>query len=916
MPHVTDPSSTPPNPTPSPPPGSGSAHANRDRELIAAARAQATSPPLPPLLRSPSWTPARVDLPEDFFPGYQIVREIHRGGQGVVYQAIQKATKRKLALKMLREGPLTGSPRDRSRFEREIEILAQLNHPNIVSVIDSGQVAGASYYVMDYISGVPLDAWMSQPRSIEETLRVFAKICDAVNAAHLKGIIHRDLKPSNIKIDAEGEPHILDFGLAKLATGDIADSSRLQLMSMTGQFIGSLPWASPEQAEGAPDKIDLRTDVYSLGVVLYQMLTGGKFPYNVIGNMRDVLDNILRAEPARPSTIRRQINDEVETIVLKCLSKERERRYQSAGELGRDVRNYLSGQPIEAKRDSGWYLLNKTIRRHRLAAGTAAGVLVLLVAFAASMTFMYTRATRAEADARKAGADLRVALAGEQEQRARAEANLQSVLDLSRVFMDDFHQRIRDLRGATPAREALLVAAQDHLRRVAPQAEGNADLQRALADAYGLVGELQGALSEANLGQSDQAAESFAEEQRLRAELVQAHPGNGRYLADLARSETRAAQLLRAKRDFDGARAAFNAAVDRYDKALALLPPDDEAHRDIEDRRIFAKTLAAQTLLLAAGAAPDDFARANLVEAARAANADAEAHWLARSNENPADARAARLYNEARVQSAELLLAEAARRRRLVEQQARSGADAISSVMEALSLLDQGLAMLSASLDALDAFRAANPADARIERRVFYVHWRIGQVHREAGELLEWIESSGNSPPANATASPATSQARHEAALASFQTALDIASRLASSDESNLGARRDLSLCELDTARQFRRLQRLDEAAPHYEHALKLRRELAATDPVARHRNDLGVGLLHAADAALARSDSQQDPARRRELLAAARDLASEAAEVFSTLVSENRMRADAREIEQAARILGECDRKLAPAPP
>src|SRR6185295_15640548 len=159
-----------------------------------------------------------------------------------------------------------------------------------------------------------------------------------------------------------GEPHVLDFGLAKIATGEVTSdngdggSSQMRMMSMTGQFIGSLPWASPEQAEGVPGKVDLRTDVYSLGVILYQMLTGGRFPYEVVGNMRDVMDNILRAEPARPSTIRRQINDEVETIVLKCLSKERDRRYQSAGELARDIHRYLSGEPIEAKRASGWYV--------------------------------------------------------------------------------------------------------------------------------------------------------------------------------------------------------------------------------------------------------------------------------------------------------------------------------------------------------------------------------------------------------------------------------------------------------------------------------------------------------------------------------------------------------------------------------
>ena len=281
----------------------------------------------------------------DSFAGYDVLRELHRGGQGVVYQAIQKSTHRKVAIKVMREGPFA-SRAERARFDREIYILGQLNHPNIVAIHDSGEVAGCHYFVMDYVRGQPLDVWMAgAAHSIEETLALFAKICNAVNAAHLRGITHRDLKPGNIRIEENSEPHVLDFGLAKVALADDS-AGGATAMTMTGQFVGSLPWASPEQAEGVPGKIDIRTDVYSLGVILYQMLTG-RFPYEVIGAMHDVLDRILHAEPNRPSAIRPQINDEVETIVLKCLAKERERRYQSAGELARDIGHYLADDPIE-----------------------------------------------------------------------------------------------------------------------------------------------------------------------------------------------------------------------------------------------------------------------------------------------------------------------------------------------------------------------------------------------------------------------------------------------------------------------------------------------------------------------------------------------------------------------------------------
>ncbi len=227
-------------------------------------------------------------------------------------------------------------------------------------------------------------------------MELFAKICEAVNSAHLRGIIHRDLKPGNIRIDPNGEPHLLDFGLAKIAgAASGAETGEPGLMTMTGQFLGSLPWASPEQAEGVPSKIDVRTDVYSLGVILYRMLTG-QFPYDVSGNIHEVVENILKTAPTRPSTIRRQINDEVETIVLKCMAKERERRYQSAGELARDLRHYLADEPIEAKRDSAWYVLSKTLRRYRVPAAVGLLFFIVAIAFGIFMTVMYRRANAAE----------------------------------------------------------------------------------------------------------------------------------------------------------------------------------------------------------------------------------------------------------------------------------------------------------------------------------------------------------------------------------------------------------------------------------------------------------------------------------------------------------------------------------------
>ncbi|HEB79890.1 MAG TPA: hypothetical protein ENI79_05400, partial [Rhodospirillales bacterium] len=320
---------------------------------------------------------------------YDIIREIHQGGQGVVYEAIQETTNRRVAIKVLRHGPLANR-RERARFEREARILARIDDPRIVTIHHTGQAYGGDYFVMDFVDGRPLDRFVaSKALGVRETLSLIATICEAVETAHLKGIIHRDLKPSNILVDEQGEPHVLDFGLAKMEA-EADDVTRARNMTITGQFVGSLPWASPEQADGTPDLIDLRTDVYSLGVLLYQLLTG-QFPYDVVGKMREVLGHILDAEPIKPRTIRSDIDDEVETIVLKCLAKDPDRRYQSAGELARDIRHYLADEPIEAKRDSTVYVLRKQMHRHRVPLIVATGILFLIIASSVVAWTLYLR---------------------------------------------------------------------------------------------------------------------------------------------------------------------------------------------------------------------------------------------------------------------------------------------------------------------------------------------------------------------------------------------------------------------------------------------------------------------------------------------------------------------------------------------
>ena len=474
----------------------------------------------------------------------------------MVYRAIQQATERDVAIKVMREGPFSG-PADKARFDREVHILGQLNHPNIVTIHDRGEAAGHFYYTMDYISGQPLDAYMAAgEHSVAESLRLFAKICDAVNAAHLRGVIHRDLKPSNIRIDESGEPYVLDFGLAKVAMID----SEAAPMTMTGQFVGSMPWASPEQAEGSPSLIDLRTDVYSLGVILYQMLTG-KFPYVVVGNMRDVLDQIVKAEPVRPSTHRREINDEVETIVLKCLSKERERRYQSAGELARDVLCYLSGEPIEAKRDSSWYVLRKTVRRYRGPVAVAVAVLVLLAGGLVATSALYARALAAEAQATRRFDDVR---------------------KLANTFMFEFHEQIKDLAGSTPAREFLVATALEYLDELASEAGDDASLKLELAEAYRKVGDVQGNPDAGgHLGDTTGAMASYRKAMEMLAPLAAADPDNADIRRELSIGHKNIGDMLAAMGQSEEALACYRQSLEIAEALAAESPSDKVARRDL-----------------------------------------------------------------------------------------------------------------------------------------------------------------------------------------------------------------------------------------------------------------------------------------------------------------------------------------------
>ncbi len=319
-------------------------------------------------------------LPESI-PGYRILREIHRGGQGVVYEAIQVSTGRTVAVKVMLEGVFAGD-RSRSRFEREVKLIARLRHPNIVVLHDSGIAQGRYFFAMDYIRGQPLDMHVRLSNSsVRDTVCLFLKVCSAVGYAHRRGVIHRDLKPSNILVGENNEPQVLDFGLAKII-GDEAGKSHDLVVTQTGQLMGTLRYMSPEQTLGNPDTIDTRTDVYTLGVILYELLTS-RAPYDTNTDLAVALKTIREIDPPRPSRVQRGLNSELDAIVLKTMQKEQDRRYQSVAAFEQDLVAWLDNRPVTARSDSTFYVLRKLAVRHYFQTSMVAAVIAAMVGFGA-----------------------------------------------------------------------------------------------------------------------------------------------------------------------------------------------------------------------------------------------------------------------------------------------------------------------------------------------------------------------------------------------------------------------------------------------------------------------------------------------------------------------------------------------------
>lgn len=479
---------------------------------------------------------------------YKILREIGRGGMGTVYEAVYETDdfKQKVALKVIKRGMDTDAIL--RRFRHEQKILASLEHPNIARFLDGGMTEqGLPFYAMEFVEGEFIDDYCRKKNlSVNERLKLFRQVCSALQYAHQNLIIHRDLKSKNILVTEAGTPKLLDFGIAKVLTPETSEEigTATQLGMMTPAY------ASPEQIRG--ERIGTASDIYSLGVILYELLTGRK-PYKINSNSQVEIERaVCEVEPLRPSeavTRRRgeggrrrepaQMNPQsaiqnpnllrgdLDNIILKALRKEPAARYASVGQFSEDIRRYLEGLPVLARPHTFSYRAIKFIRRNRI--GVIAATLIFL-SLCGGITVAVWQAHVAQIE------------------RRRAENRFNQVRQLANNVVFKYHDAIADLQGSTAAREMLVKDALQYLDALAQESAagggGDVELQRELALAYLKLGDAQGKIYAANIGDTEGALISYRKSVALFESVVGAAPNDVKAKSDLIKAYDSLAFLL------------------------------------------------------------------------------------------------------------------------------------------------------------------------------------------------------------------------------------------------------------------------------------------------------------------------------------------------------------------------------------
>ena len=485
---------------------------------------------------------------------YQVDSLLGRGGMGAVYLAHRADGhfEQKVAIKLI-DLPLATDV-FRERFRQERQILAGLQHPYIARLLDGGVTQnGDLYLAMEYVDGVPIHTFCNQERlSVPERIELFIRVCEAVQFAHQNLVVHRDLKPDNIFVAEDGTPRLLDFGTAKLLAQSPAntgrDLTREGFQSFTPQY------ASPEQVLGNP--ITTASDTYSLGVLLYLLLTG-RLPYELKElTTAEMLRVICEEPPRKPDHVEdsdrrldsRRLDSDLEAILLKALRKEPAERYRTAEQLAGDLRAYLDGRPVAARRGTIRYRAAKFVRRNRIAMAAASLVAVILAAGIVGVLWQAKVAN---------------------EERRRAEARSSDLRQLSSSLLSELDEAIKQLPGSTPVQKLLVTRVLEHLDRMASDAQGDRLTQLDLIDAYTRLGNIQGNGYDQNLGDPTGALVSLRKALAIAEPLAASDPNDLEALRALALAQQSRSEVLFTTARTQEAIPSMRAAVATYDRLIA-----------------------------------------------------------------------------------------------------------------------------------------------------------------------------------------------------------------------------------------------------------------------------------------------------------------------------------------------------------
>ncbi len=450
---------------------------------------------------------------------YKIIEPIGVGGMGSVYLAERIGFEQKVALKLIKRGMDTQAVLKRFKLERQI--LSRLNHPNIAKLLDGGETPeGLPYFVLEYIEGETITKFCeSHQFDVNERLELFRKVCDAISYAHANLIVHRDIKPSNIIVTNDGTPKLLDFGIAKLLDNEIDNTGTMGRM-FTPEY------ASPEQINGLP--ITTATDVYSLGVVLYELLSGVR-PFNSKSrNYGEIANLVLTQEPIRPSSVvishsvspvenkntsenngqrtkdegrrTKSLIGDLDNIILKALRKESDRRYQSVGDFSQDIKRHLQGLPVTATADSKRYRLTKSVQRNKKSVAILAFISLLILSLSGVAIWQGIVATR---------------------ERDKAERRLAETRKIANSLLFEIHDSLQDLPGATKSRELLVKKALEYLDSINQESTDNPELLKELSIAYRKVADIQGEPYRPNLGQTTEALANYLKAYEIQNKLLE-----------------------------------------------------------------------------------------------------------------------------------------------------------------------------------------------------------------------------------------------------------------------------------------------------------------------------------------------------------------------------------------------------------